>query len=189
MTVQLLSDAEIAAIQERAMTQRPSSFDVLTLLSHIRAMTAENFALAAGQCIVDGGLIGHENGSQICTLASRLAAAEQRATNDAEIDGLRQAELDRLIEVERTLTAQRDALAAANDALLGAAYAICCVHLKETFDQPPADWALMVGASWQPYNAGGAVPQDAYMNAWETLWRAAHPTLPAPPAANGKDVK
>ncbi len=52
------------------------------------------------------------------TLASRLAAAERQQAADAEIDGIRQDELDRLIEVERVLTERLAAAEGERDAAL-----------------------------------------------------------------------
>jgi len=45
----------------------------------IAALEAENATLAAGQCVVDGGLLGDEHGHQYCAVQRRLQAAERRA--------------------------------------------------------------------------------------------------------------
>lgn len=48
--------------------QRDHLAAVVALQARIKALEAENFALAAGQCIVSGGLCGDEGGSQYCSL-------------------------------------------------------------------------------------------------------------------------
>ena len=35
-------------------------------------LSAENFVLAAGQCCVEGGLVGDEGGTQYCTLKAKF---------------------------------------------------------------------------------------------------------------------
>ena len=46
--------------------------DRATLLRLLDAAREENFALAAGACIVAGGLVGDEGGSPVCTLRAAL---------------------------------------------------------------------------------------------------------------------
>lgn len=48
--------------------QRDHLATVAALQARIKDLEAENFALAAGQCIVHGGLCGDEGGSQYCSL-------------------------------------------------------------------------------------------------------------------------
>jgi hypothetical protein len=56
---------------------------------HIKALTAENFKLAAGSCDVEGGKVGDEHGHFYCSLQAKVEAQAE------EIDRLRE-ELDRI---------------------------------------------------------------------------------------------
>lgn len=49
---------------------------VAALQSRIKSLEDENFSLAAGQCVIPGGLCGDEGGSQYCSL--------QRAASNAK---------------------------------------------------------------------------------------------------------
>lgn len=49
---------------------------VAALQSRIKSLEAENFALAAGQCVVPGGLCGDEGGSQYCSLQQAASNAK-----------------------------------------------------------------------------------------------------------------
>ena len=53
---------------------------LLDVTEKLRKSQAENFALAAGQCIVDGGLCGDDYGNQYC----KLQRAHDATVADAE---------------------------------------------------------------------------------------------------------
>jgi hypothetical protein len=66
-----LSDTGTVLVMTEAAT-------ALTALSaRVAELEAENFQLAAGQCIVHGGLVGDEGGSPYCTLIKRAEQAER----------------------------------------------------------------------------------------------------------------
>jgi uncharacterized small protein (DUF1192 family) len=46
--------------------------ELATLRAEVARLEAENFTLAAGVCVVDGGLIGDEGGTPYCTLRAEV---------------------------------------------------------------------------------------------------------------------
>jgi hypothetical protein len=72
------------------------------ITSAIQTLTAENFTLAAGQCNVEGGLIGDDHGHFDCSLKARIATLEAKLAR-AEQDTAR---LDFLDECNTRLNAK-----------------------------------------------------------------------------------
>lgn len=60
------------ALAGKYLTQRDDARD------RIASLAGENFSLAAGQCIVPGGLCGDESGNQYCSLQARIDELEAR---------------------------------------------------------------------------------------------------------------
>ena len=46
---------------------------------------AENFKLAAGACVIDGGLVGDDYGNQFCTLTRKLKAVRELSEAEADV--------------------------------------------------------------------------------------------------------
>lgn len=68
-------DEARGVLHEPLVRQRDHLASVAALQARIKALEAENFTLAAGQCIVSGGLCGGEGGTPYCSL--------QRAASNA----------------------------------------------------------------------------------------------------------
>ena len=51
---------------------------ILEALERAAELEAENFGLSAGECIVEGGLVGDEGGTPFCTVRATLGTARKR---------------------------------------------------------------------------------------------------------------
>lgn len=62
-------DQKLASLA-KTLTERDA--ELATLRAEVARLEAENFTLAAGVCVVDGGLIGDEGGTPYCTLRAEV---------------------------------------------------------------------------------------------------------------------
>lgn len=65
-----------AKLEDAEREARTARVSMAHAMERAENLEAENFRLAAGACIVDGGLVGDEGGTPVCTLQKRLDATE-----------------------------------------------------------------------------------------------------------------
>ena len=83
-----LRDAPAPATVDEIMALAPTEYmsdnERAALRAAVEQLVRENFTLAAGQCIVDGGLVMGEYGNGVCTMKERAERAE-RERDDASM--------------------------------------------------------------------------------------------------------